>query len=105
MTTVMTIMAEGRRQKQEISLRDDLDAVVQYGGTTVELSADGTVIVNINGNAAIYVGPHSEALVRLNTVANDEIRVTHVWLNVPKLGENASRTVVPCLARRAIILP
>src|SRR5205085_1858397 len=67
----MTIMAEGRRQKQEISLRDDLDAVVQYGGTTLELSADGKVIVNTNGNAARYVGPDSKALVRLNTAANE----------------------------------
>lgn len=49
-------MSEDRGQ-QEVSLGDDFDAVVRHGGTTVELKADGNVIVHTNG--AVEVRPAS----------------------------------------------
>ena len=60
-------MAEGSGKKQEISLGDDFDAVVRYGGTTVELSADGNVTVKTRGNAVVYTNGD----VKVRPAAND----------------------------------
>src|SRR5947207_14645373 len=66
-------MAENNGKKQEISLEDDFDAVVRYGGTTVELKPDGNVTVKTNGNAIIYVDAYTKALVRLHSAANSNL--------------------------------
>jgi hypothetical protein len=57
----------GSGEKQEISLGTDFDAVVRYGGTTVELSADGNVTVRTMGNAVVYT--NGDVMVR--PAAND----------------------------------
>jgi Protein of unknown function (DUF1566) len=62
-------MPEGSGKKQEISLGDDFDAVVRYGGTTVELSASGSVIVKMKGDAVIYTNGD----VKVRPAANDRI--------------------------------
>src|SRR5437660_450820 len=60
-------MAEGSGRKQEISLGDDFDAVVHYGGTTVELSPNGSVILKTNGDAVVYTNGD----VKVRPAAND----------------------------------
>ena len=57
----------GSGKKQEISLGDDFDAVVRYGGTTVELNADGNVTVKTKGNAVVYTNGD----VKVRPAAND----------------------------------
>src|SRR5258708_6921449 len=61
-------MAEGSGKKQEISLGDDFDAVVRYGGTTVKLSASGGVIVKTKGDAVVYTNGD----VKVRPAANDD---------------------------------
>src|SRR5260370_38412708 len=61
-------MAEGSGRKQEIPLGDDFDAVVRYGGTTVELSADGNVTVKTKGDAVVYTNGD----VKVRPAANDD---------------------------------
>ena len=62
-------MAEGSGKKQEISLGSEVDAMVRYGGgTTVELNADGNVIVKTKGNAVVYTNGDVKVL----PVANDD---------------------------------
>jgi hypothetical protein len=57
----------GSGKKQEISLGDDFDAVVRYGGITVELNADGNVTVKTKGNAVVYTNGD----VKVRPAAND----------------------------------
>jgi hypothetical protein len=49
------VMADGNSKTQQISLGDDFEAVVRYGGTIVELNPGGDVVVNMKGlRVAVY---------------------------------------------------
>jgi Protein of unknown function (DUF1566) len=62
------VMSEGSNKTQEISLGSDFDAVVRYGGTTVELSSGGDVVVKTKGNAVVYTNGD----VKVRPAANDD---------------------------------
>lgn len=64
-------MAEGSGKAQDISLENESDAVVRYGGTTVELYADGNIVVNSNGDVTV----HTNGNVKLRP-ADDEKEAT-----------------------------
>lgn len=64
-------MTEGSSKTQEILPGSDFDAVVRYGGTTVELSPGGHVVVRPKGNAIVYTNGD----VRVRPAAHDDTLV------------------------------
>jgi hypothetical protein len=80
-TMMETTMADGNSKTQEISLGSDFDAVVRYGETTVELKADGNVVVKTNGNATVYTSGD----VKVRPAANDDKSATIAA--EPKVGD------------------
>jgi hypothetical protein len=79
-------MGKSGGKKQDISLGSDFDAVVRHGGTTVELKADGNVIVITKGNAIVYA--NGDVTVRPS--ANDAARSPIVASAEPKTGDKMS---------------
>jgi len=74
-------MSEGSQKPREINLGDDCDAVVRYGGTTVELKSDGNVVVKTKGNAIVYTNGD----VKVRPAANDD--ATPKAGTAPKVGD------------------
>jgi hypothetical protein len=64
------VMADGNSKTQQISLGDDFEAVVRYGGTIVELSPSGDVVVKTKGNAVVYTNGD----VKVRPAANDDAK-------------------------------
>src|ERR671939_491015 len=54
-------MSESSGRVQEVSLGADLDALVHYGGTTVELHPGGDLVVKTKGKAAVYTNGDVDA--------------------------------------------
>src|SRR4051812_47044569 len=67
-------MAEAGVRKQEISLKGEIDAVVRYGATLVELHPGGDLLVRTEGHAIVHssgdIDVHTDASVRVHP-AND----------------------------------
>jgi hypothetical protein len=82
--TMETTMADGSGKTQEISLGSDFDAVVRYGGTTVELKADGNLVVKTNGNTTVYTNGD----VKVRPAANDDAKAALQIGAIESTGEH-----------------
>ncbi len=64
-------MTSSNGKTQEITLGDGFDAVVHYGGTTLEMHPGGDLIVKTDGNAVVYTNGD----VKVRPAANDSAAI------------------------------